>query len=326
VARRLSLDDRLAAIQAIRRQPPSAEIAAAVQHALRDRSNLIVAAAAVVAGEQNLRSFAAELTQAFQRFLVNPEKDDKLCRAKIAIIQALDRVEHMDPEVFYKAARHVQFEPVWNGRVDSAAPLRSAALVAIARIGGSSDLPLLVDSLADPEREVRITAAQTLGSFGTEAAGLVLRLKSRIGDTDPDVLSECLSGLLSVDAHANLPLVCESLDLENPVRCEAGILALGRSRLPDAFDPLKSCWSRCSDAGLRDQISLAISMLRQPAAIEYLISLVGTERPQVAASALAALRIHAHDPRLRERVGAVVKERAIRGLSEQFERQFSVES
>ncbi len=116
-------------------QPASDEHAAELQRALKDRSNLVVAAAAAVVGERKLNALAGELTAAFERFLVNPEKDDKLCRAKIAIIQALDRLEHLEPEIFYKAARHVQFEPVWNGQVDSAVPLRSAGLVAIARIG-----------------------------------------------------------------------------------------------------------------------------------------------------------------------------------------------
>lgn len=325
MAKRLSLDDKLAAIRALRTQPPSADSAAELKRGLNDRSNLIVAAAAAIVGEHNLQVLAGELTAAFDRFLVDPQKDDKLCRAKIAIIQALDRLEHMEPEVFHKAARHVQFEPVWNGQVDAAAPLRSAALVAIARIGTARDLPLLVDSLADPERDVRITAAQVLAAFGTEAAGLVLRFKSRIGDSDPEVLSECLSGLLSVDAREYLPLVSDFLDVENPDRCEAAVLALGKSRLPEALDVLKSCWDRCFSAELGEQILLAISLLRQPAAIDYLLELVASQPGHVAGSALSALKIHSHDPRLRERIAGVVKQRAIRSLQDQFEREFRIE-
>lgn len=322
MARRLSLDDKLAGIRALRSQPLSDQHAVELQRALQDRSNLVVATAAAVVADLNLSRLAAELAAAFGRFMVNPEKDDKLCRAKIAIIQALDRLEHSDPDLFRQAARHVQFEPVWNGKVDAAAPLRSAAIVAIARIGTARDLPLLVDLLTDPERDVRSAAAQALACFGTEAAGMVLRLKSRIGDADPDVLSECLSGLLSVDPRENLPLVAEFLKVEDPACCEAAALALGKSRLAEALEPLKSCWDRCTSADLGDRILLAISMLRQPAAVDYLLERVASEPPPVASSALAALRIHSHDPRLRERIGGVVKERAIRALQEVFDRDF----
>jgi hypothetical protein len=323
MAKRLSLDEKLAAIRELRSKPPSGEVEAELKRALGDRSHLVVAAAAAIAGEQNLRRLAGDLATAFDRFLVEPEKNDKLCRAKIAIVQALDRLDHTEPDVFYKAALHVQFEPVWGGQADSAPPLRSAALVAIARMGTSRDLPLLVDSLADPEREVRIAAAQVLGCFGTEAAGLLLRLKVRVGDSDPEVFSECLSGLLTVDARENLSFVTQFLDDEDSARCEAAALALGKSRLPDALDPLKSCFDRCASRELQDQILLAISMLRQPTAIDYLIELVASQPQPTASAALTALKIHSHDPRLRERIAGVVKQRAIRGLNDQFEREFS---
>src|SRR3954463_6573230 len=113
-------------------------------------------------------------------------------------------MEHQKPDVFVRAVRHVQFEPVWGGTEDSAPPLRAAAVVALARAEGSSSLPLLVDALADPAKDVRVAAALALGAVGTESAGLVLRLKVRVGDKDPDVLSECLGALLTVNPGENL--------------------------------------------------------------------------------------------------------------------------
>ena len=108
----------------------SPEQKAELRKRIGDRSNLVVAAAAAIAGEGTLVGLAGDLVAAFDRFLVNPLKDDKLCRAKVAIVQALDRMEHQGPDVFLRAARHVQFEPVWGGTEDSAPPLRAAALVA----------------------------------------------------------------------------------------------------------------------------------------------------------------------------------------------------
>src|SRR5262249_21816892 len=125
MASRLSLDEKLAAIRRLRDQPPSPEQAAELRRYLGDRSNLVVAAAAAVVGQRALVELVPLLETAFDRFLVNPLKDDKLCRAKVALIQALDTLEHPRSEVFEKAAGHVQLEPVWGGSEDSAGPLRA---------------------------------------------------------------------------------------------------------------------------------------------------------------------------------------------------------
>ncbi len=288
-----------------------------------DRSNLVVAAAATVAGDNALTDLAEDLEKAFDRFLANPLKDDKLCRAKLAIVQAQDQMEHPRTDVFLKAARHVQFEPVWGGSEDSAPPLRAAALVALARAEGTFSLPILVDAMADPSRDVRIASAVALGAVGSEAAGLVLRLKVRLGDTEPDVLSECLGGLLAVDATGYLPIVAEFLDPAQPPACEAAALALGRSRLAEALDPLKDCLGRCHTSELRQQILLAIAILRRPAATDFLIELVATaEEEATAGGALSVLRIYKEDARLRERVAEVVGKRGSPRVQAAFEREF----
>ena len=41
---------------------------------------------------------------------------------------------------------------------------------------------------------------------------MVLRLKVLTGDVEPDVLSECFSGLLLIEPTENLAFVCEFLD------------------------------------------------------------------------------------------------------------------
>ena len=181
---RLSLEDKLAAIRAIRDAEPSESHKTELKRHLGDRSNLVVATAATLAGERAPLELAGDMEAAFDRFLIDPVKSDKLCRAKIAIVQALDKIEHLKRDIFEKAARHIQREPAFGPPVDTAAPLRGAALFALARIGGSDYHCLLVDAFTDPEKDVRIAAAQALAYVGTEAAGLVLRLKARLGDAD----------------------------------------------------------------------------------------------------------------------------------------------
>ncbi|MFI5454887.1 MAG: HEAT repeat domain-containing protein [Isosphaerales bacterium] len=325
MANRLSLEDKLAAIRRVREQPPSSLHTAELRLSLGDRSNLVVAAAAAVVGEHGRGELSADLEAAFVRFLVHPLKDDKLCRAKVAVIQALDKLEHERPEIFRKAACHVQLEPVWGGQEDSAASLRAAALFALARIGGSEDLPLLVDSLTDPEKDVRIAAAQALACFASEAMGLLLRFKVRIGDKEPEVLSECFSGLLTINPRENFPFVSGFLETGDLARCEAAVLALGKSRLPEALGALKSCWTKATSIGLREQILLAIAMLRLPAAIDFLLELVTSEFEKDAIAALFALKIHNYDPRLCERIAEAVQKTSSIGLQARFERDFQTE-
>jgi hypothetical protein len=322
MARRASVDDKLAALRALRGQQLGAEQKSELRKRIGDRSNLIVAAAAAIAGEATLVEMANDLEAAFDRFLVDPLRDDKLCRAKIAIVQALDKMEHQDADVFLKAARHVQLEPVWGGSEDSAPPLRAAALIALSRIEGSRCLPLLVDALIDPAKDVRIAAALALGGIGTESAGLILRLKARLGDSDPDVLSECLGALLAVDPRENLALVTEFLEPMKADQCEAAALALGKSRLDEALDPLKSCFERAHSAELRQQILLAIGILRRPGANDYLLELVASGSEPTAITALSVLKIYKHDPHLCERIAKLVRERGSRTLQARFERDF----
>ena len=135
---------------AIRKEAPAESDAAAVRPYVLDRSNLVVATAVAVVGERTLTELATDLETAFDRFLVDPLKNDKLCRAKLAIVQTLDKLEHLKRDVFLKAATHVQCEPAFGGTVDTAAPLRGAGIFGLARIGGSDYHCLLVDSLVDP--------------------------------------------------------------------------------------------------------------------------------------------------------------------------------
>ena len=216
----------------------------------------------------------------------------------------------------------MQFEPVWGGEEDSAAPLRAAAVFALARIGASEDLPLLVDTMTDPEKDVRIASAQALACFGNEAVGLLLRFKARIGDREPEVLSECLSGLLTINPTENFPFVSDFLDIGDPAKCEAAVLALGKSRLPEAFEALKSCWRRSVFPGLREQVLLAIAMLRLPQAIDYLLELVASDSETDAISALFALKIHNYDPRLRLRIAELIQKKGSHALQARFDRDF----
>jgi hypothetical protein len=165
-------------------------------------------------------------------------------------------------------------------------------------------------------------AAVALGAVGTEAAGLVLRLKIRVGDKDPDVLSECLGALLAIDPVENLALVAGFLDPSDPAVCEAAALALGRSRLPGALEPLKACSPRCHSLELRQQVLLSIAILRRPGANDYLMELIASEDEPTAIAALWTLRIFKDDPRLRAQLAELVRSQRSPKLLAGFDRDF----
>jgi HEAT repeat protein len=320
MGKRLSVDDRLSSIRRLRDQPLTAEVAAELRSAMRDRSNLIVAAAATIVGDQKHPDMHADLEAAFERFLVDPVKNDKLCRAKIAIVQSLDKLGYDEADLYLRAASHVQLEPVWGGTEDTAAPLRSLAILALARVDYRGLLPLLVDSLADSHKDVRIATAQALGYHGSEAAGLLLRLKALVGDKDPEVMSECLFCLLNIESNENIAFVTRFLDSGDMANCEAAIIALGRSRLPAAFDLLKTCWHR-HPIGLDEEIFLAMAMLRLPTSTEFLLEIVATGQERAALSALSALLIHRYDSGLRERIAEAVQKNGSGTLRAKFVRE-----
>ena len=54
MGKRLSLDDKLAAIRAIRKEPPATSDADRLRAFIGDRSNLVVAAAAAIVGDRTL--------------------------------------------------------------------------------------------------------------------------------------------------------------------------------------------------------------------------------------------------------------------------------
>ena len=63
-------------------------------------------------------------------------------------------------------------------------------------------------------------------------------------------------------------------------------------------------------------------MLRLPVATEFLIELVATGREADSPSALSALKIHAHDTKLRQRIAEVVQQRNTPALRARFEKDF----
>jgi HEAT repeat protein len=313
MARRQSLDALFDALGAVRAAPAAPASAELVRKALASPSNVVVAKAARLVQELRLGGYAAELAAAFERFVHVPQ-NDRGCAALTDLSRALLETKAATPEAvraYHVGLRHRQLDGgLENGRlVDSAAALRGYSAWGLLEARHPDAVTELTDLLADPEPASRIAAARGLASAGRDGAALVLRYKLRLRDPSPDVLAECMTGLLRLEPAPSLDLVASFLGDEAPELRDAAALALGESRLPAALAPLRQAFDRESDAGSRKQIVLAAAMLRTPEAVEWLVWLVTSATVADAIAAVEALRSYRSDAALAARVRNAVAER-----------------
>lgn len=306
MAKGRSLADKLARLHSLRGKADTPDAVRELRAALGDASNLVAAEAAEIIGKAQLTELTPELAAAFDRFMEDPVKRDKLCKAKTALAETLNKFEYSDDALFWRGGRHVQLEPAWGGDKDTAAALRVTCAFALVRNRAQGVQKFLVDLLADSEKAARAGAAQALAYSESEAAGLVLRLKARLGDKEPEVISECFNGILKLHKDDGVAFVAEFLHDPAVAVQEAAILALGDSRRREALDVLKAFWEVNSQRRLDETILMALALLRLPAAFDFLLGLVAEGIMPRAGAALGALALHRYDERLRERAAAAV--------------------
>lgn len=302
------LETLLAQLTEIRSQPNSEQTIADLQQILRSKFAVAVAQAAKVVHERELVQLIPDLVSAFDRFLQNPVETDPNCHAKVGIADALYRLEHRQETVFLNGIRHVQMEPVWGGRVDTAAKLRGVCAMGLVRMNYAEVLVELADLLADPEPPARIAAARAIAYSGNPNGVPLLRLRARVGD-EPSVLAECLAALLNLDADRSLDFVSSFLNAPVPQTQELVALVLGESRLPAAFDVLRQWWEKTREPELRRTGLLAIATLRQDQPIDFLLNLIATGTASHARDAVTALEVYRDDPILWQRVQAAAAQR-----------------
>lgn len=323
MAKARGLEMKLARLRAIRQEDATPEHHAELRSLLADKSNFAVAEAAEIAGERQLITLAPDLVAAFQRFLIDPAETDKLCRAKLTIIEALNKLEYDDDEIFLTGFRHVQLEAAWGKPEDTAGPLRGASAFGLVRIHYRGVAFLLAELLADPEKVARQNAAQALGALGSEAAIVLLRFKAQAGDKEPEVIGDCLTALMTAEPKESLAFVGEFLKSRGEGIAEGAALAIAESRTLEALEILKGHWPAARNRPLQNVLLLAISITRQSAAIDFLLEILGSKDEGAVSAALSALAIYKHNPSVRERIEAIVKHQRHRALREGFVRTFS---
>src|SRR6185437_2705394 len=122
---------KLAALDSLRSAPASAQTVDHLRKALTDRANYVVARAASVCADLGLDALIPDLLAAYDRCFVDLPKSDPQCFAKQAIASALRTLGHRGADVYERGIVHVQLEPAWGGRADTAAGLRGTCALAL---------------------------------------------------------------------------------------------------------------------------------------------------------------------------------------------------
>ncbi|HEY6972155.1 MAG TPA: hypothetical protein VJA94_23285 [Candidatus Angelobacter sp.] len=316
------VEQALDRLSALRHAAPGSEVTQELKAFLKNRSNVVVAKAAKIAGETHATELVPELMAAFHRLMANPEKLDKGCAATTEIAAALYELDYTEPEIYLLGIYHVQMEGSFGPPVDAAAKLRGVSALGLARTRHPQALEEIVTLLVDAWQAARIGAVRALASNGGHAGSLLLRLKLLTGEQEPDVLAECFSGLLAGTGESALPLVASYVDSPDLAVAEAALLAIGSSRLPGAFILLKEKSARTAAGPLRRITLLAIAMLRSDEAVKFLLACLADGSAQTAKDALMALAIFRTNEKVRAQVEAAVVSRDDSSLTEVFRQEF----
>ncbi len=307
MARRLTLEEKLAQLHELAQRPLISEVRAALVQALADTSNILIARSAQALGRSGCEECLVPLRDAFRRIIALPSDADKGCRAKEAIVQALEALDNRDETVYLRGIRHRQMEPVYGGRADTAPILRGLCAVALARIRYPEVYIELVTLLADSEQPARLAAVNTLTYLGDERSELLLRMKVLAGDADAEVVGRCFTGLLVIEPERSVPFITRFLPSADPALAEQAAYALGESRLEIAFAALRAYWDSNVDLTFNKTLLLAIALTRCDAAFDFLLDIIRTEGRGTALKAIEALAIYAADERRRERIRDAVE-------------------
>jgi HEAT repeat protein len=297
-----SFETMLAQVGLALRDPRSPENRERLHEALLRAPAILAARVATSIAERNLDGFEGVLEQTFQRFLEDPVKSDPGCRAKLAALAALDRLESTHVATFIAGTAYFQLEPGFGGPVDTAVGIRARAIVALARIG-LSDLPLIAAQLInDPASPVRRAAADAIAYHGERAAAGTVWLKFEQGDDDELVTLACASAVLSLAPEWALQALRPKFFGPDAAPREVVALALGEARHPGAIELLFECLDGTVSPQARAVVLRGLALNRSERARVFLLQVIREGNAVEAKAAVAALGVHAHEPGLSERV------------------------
>jgi HEAT repeat protein len=302
-----SFEDQLSRLDALASRSPD-EAAEPLRAALKHANNYLVAKAAEVVRRLELHALQPDLAAAFDRFMVDAETRDPQCWAKNALSRTLMEFECQESSIFLRGLRHVQMEPVWGGRSDTAGTLRATcaqALVGCRELHERELLAILIELFQDKDKTVRVEAARAIAQVGSDAAMLLLRLRATLRNDEPELLAACFSGVLELQGTAAVAWVEGFLPAGDDTGAEAA-LALGQTRSAEAWEALRRALDSHRDSWFCGVLLTAIALTRRPEAFAYLLELI-EEESRLAADAIPAVMQSAPPAEIRERLEPAVR-------------------
>lgn len=301
--------------------PITDESLAQLKSAINGNTSLLAAKAVEVAANLNLYDLIPDMITAFERFMIDGVRNDKLCNAKTTIVDALNKLEYMGDEVFLKGAYYIQMEPAFGKPIDAAVKVRIGCAFGLARIIHPDASYILTDLLIDTQSEVRTAAVKALSYLARTESELLLRLKIHVGDEDPEVMQECFNGLAEMAPERSLDFIAQFLRSSDPALAQYAALAIGNSRLSRAYDMLREYWDDFPSSATRRMLLLPIALIRSIEAFNFLLDVVRNAEKKTAAEALYALRIYPSADSI-EQIGKAAKSRKDAELMRIFESEF----
>jgi hypothetical protein len=286
-----NFDQQLAALDALRQQPEQVR-ERGLRKALTHRNNFLVAKAADLVREFQMAQVIPELLVAFDRFFHNPVKTDPQCWAKNALSRSLATLEHPDAGVFLRGMRHIQMEPIWGGRSDTAGTLRATCALALVQGSALSESALLahlLELLGDTDKGVRREVVRAIEQVGSSSAVLLLRLRAVLGADEPEVLGACYSAILCIEGLSAIPWVGRFLASGDECAAEAA-LAIAGTHSPEGFAALRECLAKANDPWWHSVLLSAIALTRQEEAVEFLLDFIRSDSPDAEAAIEAVFR------------------------------------
>ncbi len=305
-----AFDEQMAALDQLKGRELTADDRALIRKSLAHRNNFIVGRAARLAEDAGFTDLVPDLLAAYDRFFANPEKTDPQCWAKNGLSRALARLECRDKDVFLRGLRHHQMEPTWGGRSDTAGTLRAHcahALIACNGLDNQELLVILIDTLVDEDKTVRLETVRALAQLG-ELAVPVLRLRAMIPSRppeEPEVLGQCFSALLAIERDAAIPFVVRFLEAGDDASGEAAF-ALAETNSPAALAALLQRQKDGADEWFTGVLLSAVALTRLPEANDFLLGMIEREERE-APRAIEALSRIATGEELRARLAQVVQ-------------------
>jgi hypothetical protein len=322
---RQAFDRKIEALEALRASERSDIVRDQLRLGLKDRNNFVVARAAEIAADGRCVELIPDLLAAYERFFVNPSKSDPQCLAKFALARALRDLGHHGADAYVRGVTHVQLEPAWGGRADTAGGLRGTCARALTDcyLDDLEILRYLTDALADPDMTVRIDAAIALDQLNRPEGALLLRLRLLVGDAEAKVVGQCCTSLLSLGPQDAVRFVGRFLHHADAEVQIAAASSLAECRDAEAIEMLRAVWhEELLSLDLRRAILISLGASPLPESAEFLLSVIATEPLTLVETAITALGTSRFAGESRPRAAEAVAGRGVPALQRHFAEKF----